>query len=430
MFKISIIGSGHVGLVTGVVFAEYKNKVICMDNDEEKIEMLKNGIMPIYEPNLQEFVKRNVKEGKLTFTTSIEKSVENSEIIFICVGTPPKEDGEANLYYVERVSSEIAKFMKEYKIIVEKSTVPVETGEWVEKTIRNNNIHNVPFDVVSNPEFLREGSAIEDTMHPERIVIGTNSERAREILKKLYEPFGAPFVFCDIRTAELIKHASNAFLAMKISYINAVANLCEKVGADVCKVSEGMGYDKRIGFSFLQAGIGYGGFCFPKDLQAFIRISEKSGYDFTLLKEVEKINNQQRKKFTEKIKNTLWILEGKTIGVLGLSFKPNTDDMRFASSIEIIFSLQKEGAKIKAYDPQAMEKAKKILNNVEFVKSPYEAAKNSDALVIITEWEEFKNMDLEKIKELLKQPVIFDGRNIFEKEKMEKLGIKYIGVGR
>lgn len=430
MFRISIIGSGHVGLVTGVVFAEYKNRVICMDNDEEKIDMLKNGIMPIYEPKLEELVHKNVREKRLSFTTSIKESVENSEIIFICVGTPPKENGEPNLYYVEKVSTEVAKYMKEYRLIVEKSTVPVQTGEWIERTIRNNNSRNVPFDVASNPEFLREGSAIDDTMHPERIVIGTKSERAKEILKKLYEPFNAPFVFCDIRTAELIKHASNAFLAMKISYINAIANICEKVGADVKKVAEGMGYDKRIGSAFLQAGVGYGGFCFPKDLQAFIKIAEKAGYDFALLKEVEKINEQQKKNFVEKIKNTLWILEGKTIGILGLSFKPNTDDMRFAPSIEIISYLQKEGAKIKAYDPQAIKEAKKILQNVEFVKDMYEAAKDSDALAIITEWEEFKNMDLKRIKNLLKQPVIFDGRNIFEKEEVEKFGIKYFGVGR
>jgi UDPglucose 6-dehydrogenase len=430
LFKISIIGSGHVGLVTGVVFAEYKNKVICMDNDEKKIDMLKKGIMPIYEPKLSDLVKKNVEGKRLSFTTSIQESVENSEIIFICVGTPPKENGEPNLYYVEKVSKEVAKYMREYKLIVEKSTVPVETGYWIEKTIRDNNIHSAPFDVASNPEFLREGSAIDDTMHPERIVIGTNSEKARKILEELYKPFNAPFVFCDIKTAELIKHASNAFLAMKISYINAIANICERVGADVKKVAEGMGYDKRIGHAFLQAGVGYGGFCFPKDLQAFIKIAEKTGYDFALLKEVEKINNQQKKIFVEKIKNTLWILEGKTIGILGLSFKPNTDDMRFAPSIEIISELQREGANIKAYDPQAINEAKKILKNVEFVENPYIAAKDSDALAIITEWDEFKNLDLEKIKNLLKQPIIFDGRNIFEREEVEKFGIKYFGVGR
>lgn len=401
-----------------------------MDNDEEKVRKLKEGVMPIFEPGLKELVDKNVREGRLSFSSSIKEGVESSSIIFICVGTPPKESGEANLYYVEKVSREIAKYIRDYRIIVEKSTVPVETGEWVERTVKANNLKGVPFDVVSNPEFLREGQAISDAKSPERIVIGTKSKKAIETLTKLYEPFNSPLIICDIRTAEIIKHASNAFLATKISFINALANICEKVGADITKVAKGMGYDSRIGCDFLEAGIGYGGFCFPKDLAAFIRISQKVGYDFELLKAVEKINKGQRINFVEKIKETLWILDGKTLGILGLSFKPNTDDLRFAPSVEIIPLLQKEGAKIKAFDPQAMKSAKEVLSNVEYCENAYEAARDSDALIIVTEWDEFKHLDLQKVKSLLKSPVIIDGRNIYKVEDLRGMGFNYVSVGR
>ncbi|PIU63369.1 MAG: UDP-glucose 6-dehydrogenase [Armatimonadetes bacterium CG07_land_8_20_14_0_80_40_9] len=428
--NICIVGCGHVGLVTAVVFADYGNEVIGVDNDEEKVRKLKEGVMPIFEPGLKELVDKNVREGRLSFSSSIKEGVESSKLIFICVGTPPKENGEANLYYVEKVSREIAKYIKDYQIIVEKSTVPVETGEWVERTIRANNLKEVPFDVVSNPEFLREGQAISDAKAPQRIVIGTKSKKAIETLTKLYEPFNSPLIICDIRTAEVIKHASNAFLATKVSFINALANICEKVGADVTKVAEGMGYDSRIGRDFLEAGIGYGGFCFPKDLAAFIRISQRAGYDFELLKAVERINEKQRVNFVEKIKETLWILDGKTLGILGLSFKPNTDDLRFAPSVEIIPLLQKEGAKIKAFDPQAMESAKGVLSNVEYSENAYEVARDSDALIIITEWDEFKHLDLQKVKSLLKSPVIIDGRNIYKVEDLRGMGFNYVSVGR
>lgn len=427
-FKIAIIGAGHVGLVSGAVFAEVGNKVICVDNDIEKIKHLQSGKSPFYEPGLEELIKKNKK--RLTFSQDISYAVKNSDIIFICVGTPPKENGEPNLLYVESVAKEIGKAMDRYKLIVEKSTVPVQTGEWIEKTINLYNVHKVKFNVASSPEFLREGSAIYDTLHPDRIVIGTQSEKAKKILLELFKPFKAPVICCDIRTAEIIKHSANAFLSLKISFINAVGNLCEKIGADVEKVSSGIGYDKRIGSAFLQAGIGYGGFCFPKDLQAYIRIAEKAGYNFELLKQVEKINNFQRINFVDKIRSALWNLENKTVGILGLSFKPHTDDMRFAPSVDIILMLQKEGVKIKAYDPKAMEKAKKILSGVEFCKNVYEVAKGSDCLAIVTEWDEFKNMNLSKIKKYLISPIIIDGRNIFDPQKMKKKGFKYISIGR
>ena len=428
--NIAVIGSGYVGLVTGACFADLGNRVICVDNDEEKIKILKKGIIPIYEPGLEELVKRNVKEKRLSFTTSIEEGVKRARVIFIAVGTPPKKGGEADLSSVEVVSKKIAKNMKSYKVIVEKSTVPVETGEWVKHTIKINNRKKVPFDVVSNPEFLKEGSAIHDFMNPDRIVLGVESKRAEKIMTELYKPLKGPIIITDIKSAEIIKHASNAFLATKISFINAVANLCERTGADVLQVAEGMGYDKRIGRTFLNAGIGFGGFCFPKDLAAFRHIAQKLGYDFNLLKEVERINEAQKRLIVEKIEKTLWNLNHKTIGILGLSFKPNTDDLRYAPSLDIIKALQKEGARIKVFDPAAMEKAKKILKRIQFCRDAYEVAKGSDCLVILTEWNEFKELDLKKIKRLLKAPVIIDGRNIYGPKKMKRLGFKYQGIGR
>ncbi|MBS3105463.1 UDP-glucose/GDP-mannose dehydrogenase family protein [Candidatus Woesearchaeota archaeon] len=428
--KIAVVGAGYVGLVTGACFAELGNDVVCVDIEEDKIKNLNNNIIPIFEPGLEELLIKNRKKGKISFTTDLKKSIKESDIIFICVGTPPKKNGEADLSYVEDVARTIADVMDSYKIIVEKSTVPVETGDKIAKSIKSYNAHKVDFDVVSNPEFLREGSAVNDFMHPDRIVIGCESERAKDIMKKLYSPLKAPIIFTDIKSAEIIKHASNSFLAAKISFINAIASICEAAGADVEKVAEGMGYDKRIGRSFLDAGIGYGGFCFPKDAEAFIRISEKFGYDFSLLKAVQEINNNQRNHFVSKIEKALWIVKGKTIGILGLAFKPNTDDMRFAPSVDIITELQKEGAKIKAYDPKAMEKSKGILKNIEYCSNTYDAAKDADALVIVTEWDEFKEIDMKRIKSLMKHPLIIDGRNIYRLEDMKNDGFTYISIGR
>ena len=428
--KVSIIGSGHVGLVTGACLAELGNRVICVDNNVEKIATLKRGEMPIYEPGLEELVKRNVRAGRLSFTTSIKEEVNNSEIIFIAVNTPPKPDGEADLCYVEAVSREVAQIMKGYRIIVEKSTVPVETGKWISRTVKLNNKKNISFDIVSNPEFLREGSAVYDFMHPDRIVLGVGSKKAERIMRELYQPLDAPIIVTDIESAEIIKHASNSFLAMKISYINSIANICEKVGADIKKVAEGIGYDGRIGRDFLDAGVGFGGACLPKDLQAFVGITQKLGYDFELLKVVEKINHGQRELLVNKVRDAIWNIKDKTIGILGLAFKPNTDDMRNAPSIEIIQMLQREEAKIKAYDPVAIPVARGILKEVTYCKNPYDTANGCDALVIVTEWEEFKRLDLKKIKGLMRAPILIDGRNIFEPEKMKRLGFIYKSIGR
>ncbi|MDP2808032.1 MAG: UDP-glucose/GDP-mannose dehydrogenase family protein [bacterium] len=426
--KLAIVGTGYVGLVSGVCFAEWGHQVICVDNDASKIEMLKKGQIPIYEPGLKELMDKNL--SRLSFTTSIEEATDKSDIIFIAVGTPPRPNGEADLSAVETVAATVARRMKSYKLVVEKSTVPVQTGDQVKRTMSLNNVNKVEFDVASNPEFLREGTAIEDSLKPDRVVFGTDSERAKKMLMELYSPLGCPVVATDIQSSEMIKHASNSFLAMKISFINAVSVICEKSGANVEEVAYGMGLDKRIGRSFLNAGIGFGGFCFPKDLQAFIRISEKLGYDFKLLKEVEGINDQQKMNFVKKIEETVWNISGKTIGILGLAFKPNTDDMRFAPSIEIIEALQKDGARVKAYDPVSMDRARQVLKDVQYCENPYDVAKDADCLAIVTEWDEFKKLDLAKIKSLLKVPAIVDGRNIFDPQKMKELGFTYKGIGR
>jgi UDPglucose 6-dehydrogenase len=428
--KVNIIGTGHVGLVTGACLAELGNRVICVDNNQEKIATLKRGEMPIYEPGLEQLVKRNIRAGRLSFTTSVKEGVDNSEIVFIAVHTPPKSDGEADLCYVEAVSKEVAQTMDGYKVIVEKSTVPVETGKWISRTVKLNNKKNISFDIVSNPEFLREGSAVYDFMHPDRIVLGVSSKKAERIMRELYKPLDAPIIVTDIESAEIIKHASNSFLAMKISYINSIANICEKVGADIKKVAEGIGYDGRIGRDFLDAGVGFGGACLPKDLQAFVGITQKLGYDFELLKVVEKINHQQKELLVKKVRDAVWNIKDKTIGILGLAFKPNTDDMRNAPSIEIIQMLQREEAKIKAYDPVAIPVARGILKEVAYCKDPYDTANGCDALVILTEWEEFKRLDFNKIKKLMKAPILIDGRNIFEPEKMKRLGFIYKSIGR
>ena len=430
MYKITVIGAGYVGLVSGACFAEMGNKVVCVDNDKEKIKKLMSLVMPIYEPGLEEMVKKNVAKRRLSFSQSIEKSIKDSSIIFIAVGTPPKDSGEADLAAVENVSSVIALNMKSYKLIVGKSTVPVETGRWIEHTVKINLKKGVGFDVASNPEFLREGTAISDFLNPDRIVLGVSSKKAKDLLLDLYKPIKAPKIVTDIKSAELIKHASNSFLAMKISYVNAVSKICELSGADVMKVAQGMGMDKRINRTFLDAGLGYGGFCLPKDVDAFINISEKLGYKFNLLKAVRDINDSQISDFIKKIKSSLWNIESKCIGVLGLSFKPNTDDLRFAPSLKVIAALKGEGAKIRAFDPQGMNKAKRIFKNIYFAKNLYDAAKGCDCILIITEWDEFRKIDFKKLKKVMKYPLIIDGRNLYDKDKLVKLGFTYIGMGR
>lgn len=428
--KVGIIGSGYVGLVTGACLAHLGHDVLCVDNDPKKLAALRKGQVPIYEPGLAEMISGCKKKKKLAFTSSIAEAVRHSEVIFICVNTPPRDDGGADLSYVENVSREIARNLRQYCLVVEKSTVPVQTGERVFKTIRENHRRKVDFDVASNPEFLREGSAISDFLHPDRIVIGVSSKRAEDILRKLYAPIKAPLVVTDIKSAEIIKHASNSFLAAKISFINMVARICDAAGADVEQVAKGMGLDPRIGASFLKAGIGFGGFCFPKDLAAFYHMSKLLGAPFHLLKEVLEINEGQKQYFLQLIERVLWNLRGKTIAILGLAFKGDTDDMRFAPSIDIIASLQKEGVRIRAYDPQASGKAKGILKKVTFVKSAYAACQDADAVAVLTDWKEFKTLDLKKIRKLLKQPIMFDGRNIFDPEQMRASGFDYYGIGR
>lgn len=429
--NLTIIGSGYVGLVTGACFADLGNNVICVDNDESKIARLEKGVMPIYEPGLEELVRRNVKEGRLSFSGKLKEGVKKSEVIFIAVGTPSKDNGDADLTYLEAASRDIALSMPSYRLIVEKSTVPVNTGEWVEHTLNIFNKRGIKFDIASNPEFLKEGSAIEDFMNPDRIVIGVRSKKAADILTELYKPLKATIVITDIKSAELIKHASNSFLATKISFINAIANICDKVGADVVDVAKGMGLDRRISRDFLNAGIGFGGSCFPKDLAAFVHIAEKVGYDFGILKEVQNVNAHQKRLIIKKIEALLWNLPKKTVGILGLSFKPGTDDLRESPALEIIDTLIKEGVHVKVYDPVAMAKARKQLkSNVKFCKDAYEAAKDSDCLIIATEWNEFKELDFKRIKKLMRQPVIVDGRNIYDPAEMKKLGFRYAGIGR
>jgi UDPglucose 6-dehydrogenase len=430
MPKISIVGTGYVGLVTGACFAEVGHQVICVDNDRKKVEVLQAGGIPIYEPGLEEIVQRNVANGRLRFTGEIADGVKNSEVVFIAVPTPPNPDGSVDMSFVERVTREIAATMTEYKIVVDKSTVPVKTGEKVSETIKRYNKHKVDFDVVSNPEFLREGCAVQDLMQPDRVVIGVSGHRPVAKMKEIYSPFHAPIIITDINSAELIKHACNSFLALKISYANALSVICELSGANISDVVNGMGLDKRIGREFLNAGLGYGGSCFPKDLSAFVHIADSLGYDFRLLKAVQQINANQIQHFLKKIHDTLWIVKDKTIGVLGLAFKPNTDDMRLAPSLEIIRPLQKEGARIRAYDPKAMDKAREALPGVEFCDSPYAVATGADGLIICTEWDEFRQLDLEKLRAVMGQPIVLDGRNLYEPRKMAELGFVYKSIGR
>ncbi len=427
--KIAIIGSGYVGLVTGTCFAHLGHAVLCVDNNKDKLRLLKQGKSPIYEPGLEQMIRENVKEGRLKFTASIAEAVRKCELLFISVNTPPKENGEADLSFIENVSQEIARNLKSYRLIIEKSTVPVQTGEWIYKTIRARAKHSL-FDVASNPEFLREGSAVHDFLKPDRIVIGVSSARAEKLLRKLYEPLKAPLVVTSLASAGLIKHASNSFLATKISFVNMLARICDAAGADIEQVARGMGLDPRIGASFLKAGIGFGGFCFPKDLSAFLKMSERLGMRFDLLQEVLDINESQKQYFVRKIEQAVWNLRGKKVGVLGLAFKADTDDMRFAPSIDIIAALQKEDVKIQAYDPQAVSNARKVLSGVRFVKNPYEAARGVDALLVLTEWSEFLTLDFKRIRKTMNRALMLDGRNLYNPADMKRLGFEYHSVGR
>ena len=428
--NLTIIGTGYVGLVTGTCFAEVGHQVVCVDNDEAKVKTLKAGGIPIYEPGLEELVKKNTAAGRLSFTTSTAEGVEQSDVVFIAVPTPPLADGAVDLSFIEKVAREIAGAMTSYKIVVDKSTVPVQTGDKVAETIKRYCKAKVEFDVVSNPEFLREGFAVEDLMKPDRIVIGVRTQRPVSAMKEMYAPFKAPIIVTDINSAELIKHASNSFLALKISYINAISVLCEAAGANVQEVANGMGMDDRIGRRFLNASLGFGGSCFPKDLSAFIKIAEQVGYDFGLLKEVQKINAAQMDRFIKKITDTLWVLKDKKIGVLGLAFKQNTDDVRMSPAIELCQRLQKEGAILRVHDPKAMEKAKAVLKNVIYIDDMNAVADDCDALVIATEWDEFKKLDLERARKGLSHPIMFDGRNLFDPAEMERLGFIYKSIGR
>src|SRR6059058_4194056 len=413
--EISIIGSGYVGLVTGACFADVGHNVICVDNDPRKVESLQAGKIPIYEPGLEEVVHRNVSAHRLRFTGSIKEGVDNSQIIFI-----------------EKVAREIAGVLTSYRVIVDKSTVPVKTGEKVKESIKRYNKHGAEFDVVSNPEFLREGCAVADLMHPDRIVIGAQNEHAIDLMKKVYEPFMAPILVTDINSAELIKHCANSFLALKISYINAVSAICEASGADVQRVADGIGMDHRIGRDFLNAGIGYGGSCFPKDIAAFITISERLGTPFNLLKEVQRINNAQKERFLKTIREILWVLREKRIAVWGLTFKPDTDDVRSSVAIELVTHLLREGARVVTYDPKGMQKARaiKAIADAEFASSALEAVTDAEALVVATEWREFANVDLAVVKEKMRTPMVFDGRNLLDPETMRRVGFHYYSIGR
>src|SRR3981081_122183 len=429
---ISMIGSGYVGLVTGACFADVGHNVICVDNDPRKVEALQAGKVPIYEPGLEEVIHRNASAQRLRFTGSIQDGVENSQIVFIAVPTPQQPDGSVDLSFIEKVAREIAGVLTSYRVIVDKSTVPVKTGEKVRESIKRYNRHGAEFDVVSNPEFLREGCAVADLMHPDRIVIGAQSEHAIDLMKKVYEPFMAPILVTDINSAELIKHAANSFLALKISYINALSAICEASGADIEKVADGIGMDRRIGRSFLNAGIGYGGSCFPKDIAAFIAISEQIGEPFQLLREVQRINQSQRKRFVKRLRDTLWVLKEKRIAVWGLTFKPDTDDVRSSVAVDIVNDLIREGAHVTAYDPKGNERVKELnlCPGVNWAASALEAVRDAETLVLATEWPDFAAIDLAEVHRRMQTPIVFDGRNLFDPDMMRDLGFQYYPVGR
>ena len=434
--KICVIGTGYVGLVVGACFAEMGNFVICVDNDEEKLKKLKNGIVPIYEPGLEDLIKFNVGEKRLSFSSDLEMAVKNSLVCFIAVGTPQGEDGSADMKYVYTVAEQIGKALNGYKVIVDKSTVPVGTAEKVEEIIKNNAKEEFKneFDVVSNPEFLKQGAAVDDSLKPDRIVIGSNSERATKIMYELYSPYlrtGNPVITMDVKSAEMTKYAANSFLAVKISYINEIANICEKVGANVDMVRLGMAADRRIGSQFLFPGLGYGGSCFPKDVKALLNTAKENGCEYDILKSADYVNFKQREVFIKKIEQYYNNnIKGKTFAVWGLAFKPNTNDMREAPAITIINHLLDKGAKINAYDPKAMESAKMIFGDkIIYANSSYDALKDTDALILITEWNEFRRPDFTRIANILKDKIIFDGRNIYDRNILESRGLKYIRIG-
>lgn len=445
---VCVMGTGYVGLVTGACLAEIGHQVVCMDDDARKIEILLAGGMPIYEPYLEGMVKRGRAAGHLQFTTDVTEAVREAALIFICVNTPPLPDGEADLSYVELATRRIAEHASRSTLITEKSTVPVQTGAWIEKTLAiYSKRPGVEFDVASNPEFTREGMAVEDFLHPDRIVVGVSSARAEQTLRELYAPIvegrfrcpihadcrqdrAVPFLVTDLRSAELIKHASNSFLAMKISFANALADVCELAGGDVLQVVKGVGLDKRIGRAFLNAGIGFGGSCFPKDVKAFVKIAEKGGYDFALLKEVDRINERRREMVLEKLKRALWILRGKRIGLLGLAFKPDTDDVRQAPALAIARRLLEEGAEVRGYDPQAAAKAQQAIPELTICGDPYEVGAQAEALILCTEWAEFPGLDWPRMKGQMVRPLILDGRNALDREKLISFGFEYIGIGR
>ncbi len=429
--NICVVGTGYVGLVTGAVFADLGNDVTCVDNVAAKIADLQAGRMPIYEPGLEEMVARNVADGRLAFTTDLAAAVRRAVIVFITVGTPPKDGGQTDLAAVEGVARQIAGAMERYTVVVNKSTVPVGTGELVREVIERHQPTPIPFDVVSNPEFLREGSAIEDTLRPDRIVIGAPTQQVAMTLLELYAPLERPMIITDVPSAEMIKYASNAFLATKISFINTVANMCELAGADVTQVMKGMGLDPRIGPAFLQAGLGYGGSCFPKDTDSLLHTASALGVDFTLLRAVVDTNRTRAPHFTRMIEKALSPLDDKTLAVLGLAFKPNTDDMREAKSIEVVGRLVELGARVRAYDPVAADNARALLPApVVFCDSPYAAATGADGIALVTEWNEFKLLNLERLRGVMRRPVVFDGRNLWEPERMRRLGFEYHSIGR
>jgi UDPglucose 6-dehydrogenase len=447
--KISVIGTGYVGLVTGACLAEIGHEVMCTDNDASKIQMLESGGMPIYEPGLEKVIPKAREEGRLKFCANPVDAVAFGEAFFICVGTPPLPNGDADLSAIDHVARLIATEAKSPKLVVEKSTVPAQTGQELKRALSvYSRKSNVTFRVASNPEFLREGTAVGDFLHPDRIVVGVDDEKAEQQLKEIYRPvleqkFKCPvhspacpagpapaWLVTTINSAELIKHASNSFLALKISYANMVSDLAEKLGADIGEVVRAMGMDPRIGPSFLSAGLGFGGFCLPKDLQAFVHLAERSGVDFTMLREVEKINKHRIDQFYLKLRSALWVVRGKQLAVLGLAFKPNTDDVRFAPAIDLVNYLLAEGARIRAYDPEAMEKARAILPQIEYAKSPYEAAKDAEALLIATEWDEFRKLDWDKIRDVMTRPLIVDGRNLLSPKEMKDRGFEYRSFGR
>ncbi|GAE89923.1 UDP-glucose dehydrogenase family protein [Acetivibrio straminisolvens] len=437
--RVAMFGTGYVGLVSGVCIADFGVNVICVDVNKEKIDGLNNGKIPIYEPGLDVFLERNMKAGRIQFTTDAKKAIQESNVLFIAVGTPPKENGEADMQYVYAVAETIGEYMNEYKVVVDKSTVPVGTGQIVKKIIADKLKERgveYSFDVVSNPEFLREGKALYDFTHPDRVVIGVESEEVADIMKKVYRPLyinETPFIITNIETAEMIKYACNAFLATKITFINEIANLCEKVGANVQQVSTAMGRDGRISPKFLHAGPGFGGSCFPKDTQALVQIAEKHGVHMSVVSAVIQANQRQKKMVVKKLEKVAGDLKGKTIGILGLAFKPETDDMRDAPSLTVISDLAEKGAKIKAYDPQAMEEAKKVLkkyaDSINYCKHAYDVAEGADALIIITEWHEFRNMDLTLLKKIMKGNIFYDARNIYSRKDIEEKGFVFIGTG-